>query len=88
MSQYTTKSQRRKREVLYAMHPYCWWCGVLLDPAWWVWSRYAATIDHIFSRNTPERIKGAKSEPSVLACQECNHWRNDKEIRLRAVGGR
>lgn len=78
MAHRQTPSQKRRRRILYAMHPHCYWCGVLLDPSWYYPSRYAATIDHVRPRQVKKQrgdIPGG--EVTVLACAACNTYRND-----------
>ena len=72
-----TPFQKKRRRILYEMHPYCFWCGVLLDPSWTFPNRYAATADHVYPRQVkPVRGDVPGGEITVLACYECNAYRN------------
>lgn len=71
----------RKLNRLFATAHDCHWCGEPTErttripvPA------NSATVDHVFSRLTPQRKAG--NNQVVLACYRCNRWRNDMETKL------
>ena len=88
----SNKKQKGRRNRLFACHPYCHWCGVLLShPTEYQHggkdgvSRiknikyHMATLDHLDSRYSNERGSHAWEIRTVLACYECNGYRNDVE---------
>ena len=77
------KSQKQRRERLFAEDPHCFWCGCELVP--YPHGRgtvppNAVTLDHVVSRLHPDRSKGKRGkERTVIACNFCNTRRNDYE---------
>ena len=105
-----SKKQKIRRDRIFSMHPFCHWCGVkLIHPKEFLEirgarlrmkrnqnTRYMATLDHLDSRYDETRgmFSGMWLPRTVLACAECNSYRNKlvesklpKEILHRLAKG-
>ena len=82
-----TQIQRRQRYRLWKQNPKCHWCNVetiyienfhlqtdLRQQNIW------ATIDHLYSRLTPE-LRQSGNNKHILSCWKCNNDRNNKELQ-------
>ena len=78
-------SDKRRREILFLRHPFCYWCGRPVKM--YVHSQHEtpppdqATLDHIRTRYNPERHMPSDKEQTVLACWECNHKRGEEDTQ-------
>ena len=81
-----SRSQRaRRRNKLWERDPHCRFCGVETvlpenvpeGPI----PDNMATIEHLDSRNNPDRGKFCGQERTTLACFKCNNDRNKEEVK-------
>lgn len=77
------RSNAKRRNQLWAINPYCSWCGVFTinppgDVPFVTPPPNLATADHLYSRNDPRR-KHWHPSPIVLACYACNQKRGQEE---------
>ena len=80
-------SSRRRKKDLWNRCPYCFWCGRLT-----ILTEYdgkipkdAATVDHLRSRNIPNRAEQPEKWQigiTVLACSRCNNLRGKHEAHF------
>lgn len=80
-----TRYFRKRREILMAQDPHCYWCGVEVIyfrieqiPRGEKLPHNFATIDHLIDRYDAEARHEAwknKQPNTVLACYSCNHKR-------------
>ena len=79
-------SDKRRKEILFARHPFCYWCGK--EVKIYSYKHHGkspldmATLDHLRTRYNPERqILSPHKEQTVLACWECNHRRGEEDTK-------
>ena len=79
--------QRKQKINFWERDKRCYWCGretiLTNEPHMEAANPLMATIDHLFSRHTLQRyVSNSKNERRhVLACYECNHRRNNEEMK-------
>lgn len=76
---------KRRKRILMAEHPFCFWCGIKVVKRWPIKGQNndnIATIDHLDSRNKElKEIVLPNGARTVLSCKKCNQERNDREQR-------
>lgn len=73
-----------RRLELFAQDPRCYWCLVVcvaVEMEGGTFPFNAATLDHVYSKYTPED-RSENGNPTVLACWECNNRRSRLETGL------
>ena len=74
----------RRRDRLFKIHPYCYWCGCKLLKCCKQNRKKpdVATIDHLRSKLDPSRqiIDNSQNPRTVLSCNKCNQERAKKEV--------
>lgn len=85
------KQKVRRRDGLFAQHPFCFWCGVKLVQPWngdysvpkaQRHPANAATLDHLdhkYDRKDWNKL-GICIERSVLSCAACNNRRGRERL--------
>jgi hypothetical protein len=76
---------KKQRTKMFAENPHCYWCGkelVLWEGDSGKMPDNGATIDHLYSRLHPLRLKKTGDLRRVLSCRWCNNERSREETKV------